>query len=334
MTMLEVTEHGAEVRIPLNFKQYTMEKVIGVGALSVVCLVRDTILNQRYAAKIVNRQTLVDYNCMKYFEREIRLMQSINHPNIIHVVEIVYLTDVIVVVMDYCANGDLLTFLIQKGRLLPNLQKRLFFQIANAVNYLHSKNYAHRDLKLENIFIDSNCNAKLGDFGLTIETNDNSLLSTFCGTMYYAAPEVLMLQKYDGKKSDIWSLGIVLYSMSTGTLPWSATTPNDVKEEVCKGEYLLPESIPRYVAQIIEGCLRVNPADRICIKDILNSPWLKQEVEQARKLARAPATRSLNTPHFAISNSQSLKTTGKLLTRPVRMVNSEIQKLDDLYTAK
>ncbi|OHS98536.1 CAMK family protein kinase [Tritrichomonas foetus] len=299
----ETTDSGEQISIPLQFTHYKYEKTIGAGASAVVILVSDSIFGNKLAAKVVSRKMLIEENRIEYFERELRLLQRIKHPNIIAVNDIVYLPEIIIIVQEFCENGDLLAFIANHGTLNLSLTRKLFYQLVCAVDYLHSKGIAHRDLKPENIFIDINCNIKLGDFGLSHEIRNNSLLSTLCGTLYYSAPEVISHNNYDGTKADIWSLGILLFCMINGTLPWVGTNPDEIAKEISLADLKIPQDFPIFLEEIVRKCTRLCPEERPTTLGILESKWLSQEHSQAQrcrslssKAEIAPSTSSKQLP--------------------------------------
>lgn len=304
------------LQIPSKFNHYQTISTIGNGASSVVYLVKDTIKNQQYAAKVVSRQKLVEDYRLQYFDRELRLLQRIEHPHIVSIIDVVYQKDVIIVIMEYCENGDLLSYIISQGTVMPALQRQMAYELISAISFIHSKNYAHRDIKPENIFIDSLFHLKLGDFGLSKETSNNTLLTTLCGTIYYSAPEVLTHQKYDGHKADIWSFGIVLYTISLGRLPWSNTDTTLIMDEICNAKIQYPDQMPKLIENIIRDCTKLDPNDRPTADDILNSPWLKPQKDQILKnLPKA----KLSAPCFQ-GNNTSIKT-ARFLMKPIRLFN-------------
>jgi serine/threonine protein kinase len=164
------------------------------------------------------------------------------------------------IITELCCGGELFDYLVEKGRLCEDETRLLFGQLCLAVAYLHDKGIVHRDLKLENILLDERCRIKLGDFGFTREFERGTFMETFCGTTGYASPEMLQGKKYQGPGSsrplvdphisqllsiysevDIWSLGVILYCLLTGTLPFDDDDESVMREKVIKGEFDDPE---------------------------------------------------------------------------------------------
>lgn len=189
--------------------------------------------------------------------REIHHHRQLHHPHLTQLYEVIATEHNIWLVTELCSGGELFDYLAEKGRLTEDETRILFGQLCLAVAYVHDKGIVHRDLKLENVLLDERCRVKLGDFGFTREFERGALLDTFCGTTGYASPEMLLAEKYlgPGKSSssiiriiltflievDVWSLGIILYTLLTGTLPFDDDDDSVMRAKVIKGEYEDPE---------------------------------------------------------------------------------------------
>ena len=136
----------------------------------------------------------------------------------------------IYIVTEYAAKGDIFDYLVSHGRLAEPQARHFFVQILSAVKYCHSQGVVHRDLKAENLLLDSEGSIKLADFGFSNYFEEESLLSTFCGSPPYAAPELFEGKQYVGSKVDIWSLGVVLYVLVSGTLPFDGSTLSELRD--------------------------------------------------------------------------------------------------------
>lgn len=279
----ETTDYGAVVHIPRQLRNYAYIRTIGTGGSSVVIELEDLRTRNIYAGKFVPRSVLDDPRRLQLFERELRLLQSLNHENICHIEEIIYLPESIVIVMERCENGDLFTYLTTHSFILPVIKRRMFYEICRAVAYLHSRNVAHRDIKPENIFIDEEMHVRLGDFGLVREAEDGQILNTVCGTLCYSAPELILQGHYDGKKVDVWGLGIVLFCMEVGEMPWTTTNASELREQITSGELDIPTYVPRVVADVIRACMRKDPNERPTVNEILEMDWLKSEAAKYQR---------------------------------------------------
>ena len=164
-----------------------------------------------------------------------------HHPHVVQLYEVIATETSIWLVTELCTGGELFDYLVEKGRIDEYETRALFGQLCLAVAYCHDQGVVHRDLKLENVLLDDHCHVKLSDFGFTREFERGGLLETFCGTTGYASPEMLLGQKYLGQEVDIWSLGIILYALLTGTLPFDDDDEQEMKNKITAGEYEDPD---------------------------------------------------------------------------------------------
>merc|ERR1712002_485835 len=146
-----------------------------------------------------------------------------------------------------------------------------------AVHHVHSNNVSHRDIKFENILLGDGNVPKLSDFGFAVKRDEKEPLhNTHCCSYVYAAPEVLKQLKYDGKRADVWSLGVMLFGMLQGYLPYKATTAKEALEAQNKTVYMRP-NVSKAYTNLLRGCLRKNPDERLTSDDIVNMDWLREE---------------------------------------------------------
>jgi carbon catabolite-derepressing protein kinase len=270
--VLHFGESDAEV--PDSFGTYDIVKQIGVGGFSAVVLVRDRITGTTYACKIVTRESLIESGTFGRFEKEVRLLEQLHHPNIVPLADCLFENNYIFVVMEYCTGGELFSYLVQHGRLCENECRRMFVDIVNGLSYIHARGIAHRDLKPENILLDESLSAKIADFGLCKIVTQGKLMMTPCGSPIYAAPEVITGLGYDGRMSDIWSLGVVLYVMATASPPWQSRNNVELFKEVAKGEFRLPNYLSPGVKALIRSMINVVATERPTIDEIANNPWV------------------------------------------------------------
>ncbi|KAK4974098.1 hypothetical protein LTR66_011076 [Elasticomyces elasticus] len=165
--------------------------------------------------------------------------------------------------------------------------QRIFTQLVGAVSYVHNKFCVHRDLKLENILLDKNGNVKLVDFGFTREYQGAaSYLQTWCGTVCYSAPEMLKGEKYAGEKVDVWSLGIILYALLCGELPFDEDDDAATKARISKEEPKYPEQMHEGAKALISQLLSKRPFLRPNLSDILKNPWLADHAPQQQEILK------------------------------------------------
>jgi len=263
-----------EIHVPKSFSHYRYIKTIGNGAFSVVVLVKSDRTGELYACKIVSRILLTNEGYFGKFEQELRILQGLVHPNIVRIEDVIFEEELIFVIMEYYPNGELFGYIVSREFLPEHEIKRVFGQIVSTVAYLHEKNISHRDLKPENIVMDENDSPKLIDFGLSKFSIKQQLLSTPCGSPFYAAPEIIGNEHYDGKSADIWSLGVILFAMATGSLPWTEVNRNGLYQQIFNVEFTIPQTVSPAIASTIKRMLIKDPKNRITAKEISNLPWI------------------------------------------------------------
>jgi serine/threonine protein kinase len=225
--------------------------------------------------------------------REIHHHRQFLHPHIARLYEVIVTETLVWLVLEYCPGDELYNHLLKHGRMeVPKVQK-IFTQLVGAVSYVHGKSCVHRDLKLENILLDKHENVKLVDFGFTREyQGSTSYLQTWCGTVCYSAPEMLKGEKYAGEKVDVWSLGIILYALLRGELPFDEDDDQATKMRILKEEPTYPDHIPEQAKELIKKLLSKRPLLRPSLGDILKDPWLAEHAPQQQeilKLQQPPA---------------------------------------------
>ena len=279
----EHNDQGERLTFPSVINNYRVLGTINRGSFSVVELVENIKTGTKYACKVISRNILKEKETILHFEQEIRFHQTLKHENICELIEIIFREDYIFMILEYCSRGELFDFISKNGRASPAATKRIFAQLVRAVNYLHSKNIAHRDLKLENIYLNEDFNVKLGDFGFCHSSDKQTLLSTSCGSCFYVAPEIIRGEQYDGKKADVWSLGIVLFVISVGALPWSETNQIRLFEQIERADYKIPNFVSREIQDIIRMCLKVDPNERPDIGTLMELPYISGYTETSCK---------------------------------------------------
>ncbi|CEH18151.1 pkinase-domain-containing protein [Ceraceosorus bombacis] len=208
--------------------------------------------------------------------REIHHHRRLHHPHVMQLYEVIATESNIWMVSELCAGGELYDYLVERGTMPEPEARRLFGQLCLAVAYIHGRGIVHRDLKLENVLLDERCNVKLGDFGFTREFEGKRLMDTFCGTTGYAAPEMLAGKKYTGEEVDIWSLGVILYALLCGTLPFDDDDEAVMKQKILACKFDLPDLISEESKDLLSSVLQLDPTSRPSIKSILSHPWFSK----------------------------------------------------------
>ncbi|XP_016097444.1 serine/threonine-protein kinase BRSK2-like [Sinocyclocheilus grahami] len=191
---------------------YRLEKTLGKGQTGLVKLGVHCVTCQKVAIKIVNREKLSESVLMKV-EREIAILKLIEHPHVLKLHDVYENKKYLYLVLEHVSGGELFDYLVKKGRLTPKEARKFFRQIISALDFCHSHSICHRDLKPENLLLDEKNNIRIADFGMaSLQVGDN-LLETSCGSPHYACPEVIQGEKYDGRKADVWSCGVILFAL-------------------------------------------------------------------------------------------------------------------------
>jgi serine/threonine protein kinase len=248
---------------------YSINETLGTGAYGHVKLGLHKLTRQKVAIKIIEKVHAADV------VREVELWRKLDHPRIVRLFEVLTSETKIYLVMELADKGELLNWLGKSGRANEATAKRWFRQIASAVAYLHQRNLVHRDLKLENILLDQDLNVKLVDFGFAREFDSRKMMETYCGSIAYAAPEMINGNKYKGPEVDVWSLGVILYTVLCGYLPFEHADQRVVQEKISRSEYSVPAYVSDDVVDLLNRLLKVKAKDRIHVDQVLMHRWLQ-----------------------------------------------------------
>ncbi|XP_034973570.1 MAP/microtubule affinity-regulating kinase 4 isoform X6 [Zootoca vivipara] len=252
---------------------YRLLKTIGKGNFAKVKLARHILTGREVAIKIIDKTQLNPTSLQKLF-REVRIMKGLNHPNIVKLFEVIETEKTLYLVMEYASAGEVFDYLVSHGRMKEKEARAKFRQIVSAVHYCHQKNIVHRDLKAENLLLDADANIKIADFGFSNEFTLGSKLDTFCGSPPYAAPELFQGKKYDGPEVDIWSLGVILYTLVSGSLPFDGQNLKELRERVLRGKYRVPFYMSTDCENILRRFLVLNPSKRCTLEQIMKDKWI------------------------------------------------------------
>ncbi|XP_069063859.1 MAP/microtubule affinity-regulating kinase 4 isoform X2 [Pleurodeles waltl] len=252
---------------------YRLLKTIGKGNFAKVKLARHILTGREVAIKIIDKTQLNPTSLQKLF-REVRIMKGLNHPNIVKLFEVIETEKTLYLVMEYASGGEVFDYLVSHGRMKEKEARAKFRQIVSAVHYCHQKNIVHRDLKAENLLLDADANIKIADFGFSNEFTLGSKLDTFCGSPPYAAPELFQGKKYDGPEVDIWSLGVILYTLVSGSLPFDGQNLKELRERVLRGKYRVPFYMSTDCENILRRFLVLNPTKRCTLEQIMKDKWI------------------------------------------------------------
>ncbi|XP_019380393.1 PREDICTED: serine/threonine-protein kinase SIK1 isoform X1 [Gavialis gangeticus] len=292
--MVIMSEYGPAAPRPLRVGFYDIEHTLGKGNFAVVKLARHRVTKTQVAIKIIDKTRLDPSNLEKIY-REVQIMKLLNHPHIIKLYQVMETKDMLYIVTEFAKNGEMFDHLTSNGHLSESEARKKFWQILSAVEYCHSHHIVHRDLKTENLLLDANMNIKLADFGFGNFYKSGEPLSTWCGSPPYAAPEVFEGKEYEGPHLDIWSLGVVLYVLVCGSLPFDGPNLPTLRQRVLEGRFRIPYFMSQDCETLIRRMLVVDPAKRITIAQIKQHKWMQAD----------PSLRQQQSLSFSVQNYNS-----------------------------
>ncbi len=220
------------------------------------------------AIKLLKKSKIIEKDDLERIIREMAIYKELSHENVIEVFNMFETNDYYMIIMKYYEGGELFNYIVDNDRLSEEESAYFFYQIINGVEYIHSKGITHRDLKPENLLIDKEKKLKIIDFGLSNYFNGEDLLKTPCGSPCYASPEMVSHNKYNGFKIDIWAIGIILYAMLCGYLPFEDDDNNILFQKILECNLEIPDFLSELSIDILHKILEVNPHKRIKIEDI------------------------------------------------------------------
>lgn len=266
---------------PTQVGQYVLDDlVLGEGNYSKVVLATDATNGTKVAIKIFNR-ILMSERAYKMVEQEIRTLRRLPpHPNIIKLIEVIDKDDVRYVVNEYIEEGDLFEYVLKHHAQLTERQaKRLFSMIVKAVHFLHKNGVVHHDIKLENVGLRKGGSLVLMDFGYCCEFSNDNLLSRFCGTLCYCAPELLLGKPYAATPIDVWALGVVLYVLLCKQFPFNSDSPDTLYKQATNRDYirslLHSDLLPEDAQDLLHKIFVPSAYKRISVPEILRHRFLK-----------------------------------------------------------
>uniref|UniRef100_A0A3Q2ZPY0 non-specific serine/threonine protein kinase n=1 Tax=Kryptolebias marmoratus TaxID=37003 RepID=A0A3Q2ZPY0_KRYMA len=244
---------------------YRLLKTIGKGNFAKVKLARHVLTGREVAVKIIDKTQLNPTSLQKVswcFSPPVKLFEVIETDKTLYLV------------MEYASGGEVFDYLVAHGRMKEKEARAKFRQIVSAVQYCHQRRIVHRDLKAENLLLDADMNIKIADFGFSNEFTVGSKLDTFCGSPPYAAPELFQGKKYDGPEVDVWSLGVILYTLVSGSLPFDGQNLKELRERVLRGKYRIPFYMSTDCENLLKKLLVLNPVKRGSLEQIMKDHWM------------------------------------------------------------
>jgi len=253
---------------------------VGTGGFAKVKLATQCLTGMKVAIKIMDKRQLGED--LPRIRLEIAAMKVLCHQNICKLLQVLETDTKIYMVLEYCPGGELFDYIVDRDRLCEAESRKFFRQIVAAVAYIHEAGYAHRDLKPENILIDEEHQLKLIDFGLCAKPRGGmeTVLETCCGSPAYAAPELVSGRNYLGSEADIWSMGVLLYALLCGFLPFDDENISSLYKKIQSGQYEKPSWLSQGSLELLHTMLQTDPKKRITVKQLLQHPWIMEGEEK------------------------------------------------------
>ena len=254
---------------------YEFGRVIGKGAFGKVNLGLQVLTGKIVAIKSFNKNQFKIKNYRNKIYNEINLMKNLRHHSIVKILDTFETNNYILIIMENISGGDLLSFVKKRTKLPEKISKFIFKQLLQTLKFIHNKGIIHRDIKLDNILLDLNNNIKLCDFGVGKIVHPGQLIKDQCGTPAYIAPEIFQnINGYEGPPVDIWSSGVVLYSMLNGQVPFKADNIIKLHKLIMSGKFKENvKELSKEVLDLLHCLLEVNPNKRITVDQALGHPW-------------------------------------------------------------
>lgn len=274
--LFNLTSESLRAQEDVQTQEYILGRQLGKGSYATVRQAVHRETRKQVAVKVYEKYRLIDSSKKQGVKREIKIMEKLDHCNIVKFYESIETPKQIHIAMELVKGCSLLNHLRKQPgrRLSENEAQRIFRQILLGIQYCHRLDVAHRDLKLENVLMDDADNIRIIDFGFATCYPPDKKVKLFCGTPSYMAPEIVSRKEYKGQPADIWALGVLLFALLTGSFPFKGLSDSDLYKKIQRGVYSMPSEVPPAAKGIIEQMLRLDPAQRPNVSEILKEEWL------------------------------------------------------------
>lgn len=265
----------SHVRYPALDDDYVVKETIGSGGFAKVKLGEHRQTGEPVAIKIMDKAGLGED--LPRARLEVETLKKLRHQHICQLYQVIETDEKIFMVLEHAPGGEVFDYIVARDRLKEPEARQFFRQILSAVAFVHDTGYAHRDLKPENLLLDEDNQIKLIDFGLVAHPSHiGDPLHTCCGSPAYAAPELITGNPYLGTEADVWSLGVLLYALLCGFLPFDDDNTAYLYRLIQRGKYEIPAWLSAGSVEILGQMLQTNPKRRVTIQQLLSHPWVCQ----------------------------------------------------------
>jgi 5'-AMP-activated protein kinase catalytic alpha subunit len=286
---------------------YIILKQIGSGATSTVYTAKHSQTNQKCCVKVISKLNIQTRKDKEHLLSEVEILRTIKHENLVKFIEFQELQEYYCIFMELIEGESLLSFINSNNGLTEKQAQHIFSQLISIISFLHQQDVSHRDIKPENIFIQTDLTVKLIDFGLS--SLNSNLLSTYCGSFRYAAPECISREPYKGSSADMWSLGVVLFVMICGKLPWMDSHLKRVADKIINADYTIPEGTSDLCKDLISHLIVKNPSERLTAEEVKSHKWLINSFSNKKSKSKRvylKAQRSASFPLKWVSSSKEI----------------------------
>lgn len=259
--------------------KYEIGRTLGEGTFGKVKHAVNVETQEAVAIKVLDKERIQKQSMGSQIKKEISIMKQLEHANVVKLNEVLASRTKIFIVLELVTGGELFDRIVTSGKLNEHDARFYFKQLVGGVAYCHSQGVAHRDLKPENLLLDEQGCLKISDFGLSAlydgedGASRSQMLHTTCGTPNYVAPEVLMNEGYDGRIADCWSIGVILYVLLAGFLPFDEGTMHALFQKIKDADYAYPDFFTKPVTELVDTILVADPKARATLNDVQKNAW-------------------------------------------------------------
>eukprot|EP01102_Stenamoeba_stenopodia_P019843 TRINITY_DN757_c0_g3_i1.p1 TRINITY_DN757_c0_g3~~TRINITY_DN757_c0_g3_i1.p1 ORF type:complete len:494 (-),score=143.03 TRINITY_DN757_c0_g3_i1:281-1666(-) len=306
------TEVQAQTRSETDLLQlgYQVLGELGEGAFGTVVKAKDIASDKLVAIKVIPKKHLGKGELLKV-HLEVQSMKALDHPNIVQLLDFKETDSGMYIVLEYCSKGDLLTHVQSKERLSESEALVLFRHLVNGMDYAHKKNVIHRDIKLENLLLAQDGSLKIADWGFARSWSPDSLIKgEYPGSLHYASPEIVTATPYSGPEVDIWSMGVTLYGICSGCLPFFGNNDEIIVDRIKTSTFPLFHTFSKDLKDLLTHMLDYNSTKRFTIEQIKNHPWVSCRVKingisriRSRSFVAEPQGKPMNIPALNLLDS-------------------------------